>query len=194
MKEAWQTFKELWAIKRLRSTIVLCLWLVFIGFIVVGLRNSNTTTNINSLEYKNYNNYEVVYKIGDIEIQGTTYNNESYLYIDGKSYVYMNDELSYNGEIIPQTFNNISLNLLQPKNLDNLINQGIYDSKVTYTDSVKYNYIVSSDVYNNHMNSFLVNENVLISVTKENNLVTKIEFNNISISYSNINKIQGFNK
>ena len=60
MKEAWQTFKELWAIKRLRSTIVLCLWLVFIGFIVVGLRNSNTTTNINSLEYKNYNNYEEV--------------------------------------------------------------------------------------------------------------------------------------
>ena len=195
MKDLWKTFKELWAITRLRSTIILCLWLIFIGFIVIGLRNSKTDIDKpNSLEYKNYDNYEVVYKIGDIEISGTTYNNESYLYINGQGYVYMNDELSYNGEVISQTFNNINLSLLQPKNLNNLLNQAVYDSKTTYTDSIKYNYVVSSEIYNDYMGANLTSSNVIISIIKENDLVTEIEFANVSIIYTHINEVTSFNK
>ena len=187
MKDLWKTFKELWAITRLRSSIILCLWLIFIGFIVIGLRNSKTDIDkSNSLEYKNYDNYEVVYKIGDIEISGTTYNNESYLYI--------NDELSYNGEVISQTFNNINLSLLQPKNLNNLLNQAVYDSKTTYTDSIKYNYVVSSEIYNDYMGANLTSSNVIISIIKENDLVTEIEFANVSIIYTHINEVTSFNK
>ena len=195
MKDLWKTFKELWAITRLRSTIILCLWLIFIGFIVIGLRNSKTDIDKpNSLEYKNYDNYEVVYKIGDIEISGTTYNNESYLYINGQGYVYMNDELSYNGEVISQTFNNINLSLLQPKNLNNLLNQAVYDSKTTYTDSIKYNYVVSSEIYNDYMGANITSYNVIISIIKENDLVTEIEFANVSIIYTHINEVTSFNK
>ena len=195
MKDLWKTFKELWAITRLRSTIILCLWLIFIGFIVIGLRNSKTDIDKpNSLEYKNYDNYEVVYKIGDIEISGTTYNNESYLYINGQGYVYMNDELSYNGEVISQTFNNINLSLLQPKNLNNLLNQAVYDSKTTYTDSIKYNYVVSSEIYNDYMGANITSYNVIISIIKQNDLVTEIEFANVSIIYTHINEVTSFNK
>ena len=138
MRETWKVFKELWAIKRLRSTIILCLWLVFIGIIVTGLRNTNEGVDYtNSHEYKNYNNYEAVYQIGDIKFTSTTYNNESYIYLNGERYVYMNDELSYNGEVISPIINNLNFTLLQPKNLAKLISRANYDSKVEYTDSVK---------------------------------------------------------
>ena len=191
MREIFKTLKELWAIKRLRSLIILCLWLCFIGFVVALLRNNNSSSNT-TLLYKDYDNYEVSYTIGDIVIDGVTYNGESYLYIDSKRYVYMNDELSINGEVIEPLFNDVNFVLLQPKNLNNLLEQAIYDSKVTYTNSVKYNYVVSSEVYSTYMQRLATSDNILLSVTKENDMVVEISFDDITINYDKIGQITAF--
>lgn len=193
MREIFKTLKELWAIKRLRSLIILCLWLCFIGFVVALLRNNNNNSSSNTtLLYKDYDNYEVSYTIGDIVIDGVTYNGESYLYIDSKRYVYMNDELSINGEVIEPLFNDVNFVLLQPKNLNNLLEQAIYDSKVTYTNSVKYNYVVSSEVYSTYMQRLATSDNILLSVTKENDMVVEISFDDITINYDKIGQITAF--
>ena len=192
MREIFKTLKELWAIKRLRSLIILCLWLCFIGFVVALLRNNNNSSSNTTLLYKDYDNYEVSYTIGDIVIDGVTYNGESYLYIDSKRYVYMNDELSINGEVIEPLFNDVNFVLLQPKNLNNLLEQAIYDSKVTYTNSVKYNYVVSSEVYSTYMQRLATSDNILLSVTKENDMVVEISFDDITISYDKIGQIVAF--
>lgn len=192
MREIFKTLKELWAIKRLRSLIILFLWLCFIGFVVALLRNNNNSSSNTTLLYKDYDNYEVSYTIGDIVIDGVTYNGESYLYIDSKRYVYMNDELSINGEVIEPLFNDVNFVLLQPKNLNNLLEQAIYDSKVTYTNSVKYNYVVSSEVYSTYMQRLATSDNILLSVTKENDMVVEISFDDITISYDKIGQIAAF--
>lgn len=197
LKEAWHTFRELWKIKRFRSFLKLGLYFIFITFVVTLIRVSSSNTPVvpETLAYKDYHNYDFVYEIGDTRIIGTTYDNEAIMYIDGKSYTYINEELIYNGEVVDQTFNNIVLSLLLPKNLDNLINMATYDSSVTYTDSKKETYLLSGESYSNYMKMEVISEDdIVLTLVKEDELITEIAFNDIKLTYSNIGKIAGLNK
>ena len=131
--------------------------------------------------------------ISDAEVSDT--GNINYFTVDNDSFKYENDLLYKNNTIISSDEYNYILKF-NHKNIYTLLNNSTLDKKVTYSDlSEKQTYIISSSYFYNWYNNTLeTSNNVIIDVTINNNVVSKIEINsidlNVNITYDHINEIK----
>jgi hypothetical protein len=204
MKEHIEEFKELWSDKKKRAAILLILWMMFLLFVISLARtisaNSATTTNTTEpIGYVEYDNYEFTITTADLTLTGAHYGNKSlFTSSDGNKYYIEDDKLySVVGDNLT-AITDISghqIIKLQPKYLGDLINKSSYEYSVTGDDGVeKKSYSVSSTDYYKLYNQDAPQTEFIIPmyVYITNGYVSKIEFSNIVITYSNIGKVSDF--
>lgn len=205
MKETYKLIKELLKNKRYRSLIILGLYLVFMSFVVMSIKNVPTNENKidNRLEeFKLKTNYNYTYSIKTTKdelvetktIFGTRFNNKNQLIYEDKTYLFDNVLIGF-------PINEIDLSKLTYDYIYNYIKESTSDIKDVYTLKLSDFMKIVNGV------NITSESNILINIRFIDNTINQIDidltkyvnFNqelydeySVTINYSNIGNIVDF--
>ncbi len=215
-KFSFKNIVEAWHNPRGRAAILLCGYLIFLMFVVGGVRsnikpNSNNIDNDNNVEetpkeeilnseYKNYSNYEYELKITVNDVTniylGKKNNNKSLITDVNNQTYYLEDGILYiinNGVKNIYNNNNYDLNLINftPNTNNSLIEAATLNYTTNFANgNISKNYILSLSAFMKLIfgSDISSNEIVSITTTENNDLIT-----NVTLDLSNYEKYKGSN-
>ena len=213
-KFSFKNIVEAWHNPRGRAAILLCGYLIFLMFVVGGVRsnikpNSNNIDNDNNVEetpkeeilnseYKNYSNYEYELKITVNDVTniylGKKNNNKSLITDVNNQTYYLEDGILYiinNGVKNIYNNNNYDLNLINftPNTINSLIEAATLNYTTNFANgNISKNYILSLSAFMKLIfgSDISSNEIVSITTTENNDLIT-----NVTLDLSNYEKYKG---
>ena len=193
---------------KLRGIAQIIFWLIFFFIVAMIFRSSktnniskNTSNNVTSNTTKNeitdvVSSYEYQYTYTEnnsvVNITGTYFNSKESFDMNGNKYYQVNniyyDALTKNIVEAAYAFDEWSYN-----NIKSITDHNSYINQTKYKNGIeKYEYNIESNIYNSYYNRSYPN-NIIISITKENNIITSATinygFSNVDIKYTNINEI-----
>ena len=213
-KFSFKNIVEAWHNPRGRAAILLCGYLIFLMFVVGGVRsnikpNSNNIDNDNNVEetpkeeilnseYKNYSNYEYELKITVNDVTniylGKKNNNKSLITDVNNQTYYLEDGILYiinNGVKNIYNNNNYDLNLINftPNTINSLIEAATLNYTTNFANgNISKNYILSLSAFMKLIFGSDISSNEVISITttENNDLIT-----NVTLDLSNYEKYKG---
>lgn len=191
---------------KLRGTVQIIFWIIFFFIVAMIFRSSktssipkddNVTSNTSKTETVDVvSSYEYQYAYTEnnnlVNIVGTYFNGKESFDMNGYKYYQVNnkyyDALSKNIVDASYAFDEWRYN-----NIKNITNHNSYINQTKYKNGIeKYEYNIDANIYNSYYNRNYSN-NIIISITKENNIITSTTinygFSSVDIKYSNINEI-----
>lgn len=205
---------EAWRNPRGRAAILLCGYLIFLMFVVGGVRsnmkeapdNNSNQDNIEEIDkeenknsdYKNYNNYEYELQVTVNDVTNTYLgkknNNKSLITDQNNQTYYLEDGVMYiitNGvKTIYNDFHyDLNLTYLTPSMINSLIEEATLNSTTNFANgNISKNYILSLSAFMKLMFNSDISSNEVISITTTENddLIT-----NVTLDLSNYEKYKG---
>ena len=193
---------------KLRGIVQIIFWIIFFFIVAMIFRssktniisknnsNNNTVTNTSSKENGIVTSYEYQYTYTEnnnvINITGTYFNGKESFDMNGHKYYQVNniyyDALTKSIVDAAYAFDEWSYN-----NIKNITDHNSYINQTKYKNGIeKYEYNIDANIYNSYYNRNYSN-NIIISITKENNIITNASINygflSVDIKYTNINEI-----
>lgn len=196
-------FLELWNVPRYRSLIILCIYIIFFALVIASIRGQNSniinSPNANKVDimeqYKKMNNYQYRVTIKNEAEQtliGRVYENKQLIMFNENNYYYNNVYL-YKAEekIYTQTIENLlefEVWRFSPSFINDLIEKGNFESKTEYADGIVANtYLVNvADFIKLYFGDDTdSNDNISVTIYKNDERVSKVELNLTSIYSQN---------
>ena len=196
------TLKSWWANPRLKGVVQLLFWIVFFALVAILFRTGKSDDEVTkdgvSINKNDVISYEYNYKyqdgINSIVVSGTHYDNKEKFAINGSKFYYVDgnyyDELANSITKIDYPLNEWNYN-----NIKSITDHNNYSNVTKYkSGDSKYEYIISSNIYNNYYGSAYTN-NIIVTITKNSDdFITKASINygigSVNIEYININEIE----